>query len=169
MTFQMMIIVSMFFSLIINASESNNIKAHSHGVAKIELAVDQKQLSISFEAPADSILGFEHQPKTQDEKALVENKKNNWKEEYKEIFHADFLSGCKLENSNWELKSHGKSHREIEASVLFSCNTILSGKILKISLIKKYPKVEKLNWEILRTDGSVQKGQEKNQNFSLSL
>ena len=40
-------------------------KAHTHGVADLTLAYERGVVEIQFELPAESVLGFEHQPKTQ--------------------------------------------------------------------------------------------------------
>lgn len=39
-------------------------KAHEHGVARMDLAVEGSQVSIGIELPLDSLLGFEHAPRT---------------------------------------------------------------------------------------------------------
>ena len=46
--------------------------AHVHGQAKLDMAVDQNQLLVMVQAPAESFLGFEYQPKTDAEKKKVQ-------------------------------------------------------------------------------------------------
>ncbi len=46
-------------------------KAHSHGVAKLEVAVDGPAITLKLESPLDSLLGFERAPKTDAERARV--------------------------------------------------------------------------------------------------
>jgi hypothetical protein len=38
--------------------------AHVHGQARLDIAVEGRVLSVQFEAPLDSVLGFEHRPRT---------------------------------------------------------------------------------------------------------
>ncbi len=38
---------------------------HEHGVVKLDVAVDGNLLTLQLEAPLDSLLGFEHQPRTE--------------------------------------------------------------------------------------------------------
>jgi len=44
---------------------------HEHGRATLTLAVDGAALTITLEAPAANVVGFEHPPKTADESAAV--------------------------------------------------------------------------------------------------
>jgi hypothetical protein len=39
-------------------------KAHVHGQAQLDIAVDGPVLSVQLESPLDSVLGFEHRPRT---------------------------------------------------------------------------------------------------------
>jgi len=40
-------------------------KAHVHGVVKLDVAVQGTTLSVQLEAPLDSLVGFEHRPRTE--------------------------------------------------------------------------------------------------------
>ena len=39
-------------------------KAHEHGVAQLEVAVEGARISVRFESPMDNLVGFEHAPRT---------------------------------------------------------------------------------------------------------
>jgi len=41
-----------------------NDAAHVHGIVRLAVAVDAQTLAIDIEAPLDSLLGFEHRPRT---------------------------------------------------------------------------------------------------------
>lgn len=45
--------------------------AHVHGVARLAVAVEGSTLTLSLESPLDSLLGFEHRPKNEQQKAAV--------------------------------------------------------------------------------------------------
>ncbi len=46
-------------------------KAHQHGQAALDVAIEQSELQIRLTAPADDIVGFEHAPHTDAEKAAI--------------------------------------------------------------------------------------------------
>jgi hypothetical protein len=45
--------------------------AHAHGVSKLEVAVDGRQLVLRLEAPAEDVVGFEHAPRDDGQRAAV--------------------------------------------------------------------------------------------------
>ena len=45
--------------------------AHEHGIARLGLAVDGTRLTIDLELPAESVFGFEHAPRSAQERATV--------------------------------------------------------------------------------------------------
>jgi hypothetical protein len=55
----------------IQAAEYRHQKAHEHGVAQMNVAFEGNELYIELISPAANIVGFEHQPRTQDQKAAV--------------------------------------------------------------------------------------------------
>jgi hypothetical protein len=46
--------------------------AHVHGLVKLDVAVDAKTLTVQLEAPLDSLVGFEHRPRTAAQKQAAE-------------------------------------------------------------------------------------------------
>ena len=45
--------------------------AHVHGVAELHVAIDGRALEIDLESPLDNLLGFEHPPRSDSERAAV--------------------------------------------------------------------------------------------------
>ena len=45
--------------------------AHEHGIARLGLAVDGTRLTVDLELPAESVFGFEHAPRTAQERATA--------------------------------------------------------------------------------------------------
>lgn len=46
--------------------------AHEHGVASLGLAVDGSVVTLDLEVPGDALFGFEHRPRTDEERATVQ-------------------------------------------------------------------------------------------------
>ena len=55
-------------SLATYSVEAKNRKAHIHGVASLTFAIEEKRVEIEFETPADSLFGFEHKAKENEER-----------------------------------------------------------------------------------------------------
>ena len=53
------------------AAEFRSRPPHVHGLATLEIAVEDTVLAITFRAPAINVIGFEHAPVTSEEKAAL--------------------------------------------------------------------------------------------------
>jgi hypothetical protein len=54
------------------AEEHRQLGAHMHGHGRLNIAIEDKTMSVELEVPAADIVGFEHEPETQEEKAVLE-------------------------------------------------------------------------------------------------
>ena len=54
------------------AEETRHHEAHEHGVATLNVAVEGNNIYIEFSSPAANIVGFEHHPRTHEQKHAVE-------------------------------------------------------------------------------------------------
>ncbi len=56
----------------VHASETTRqLDAHAHGHASLNVAIDNNSLIIEFESPAANIVGFEHEPENDEQKAAL--------------------------------------------------------------------------------------------------
>jgi len=55
----------------IQSAEYRHHEAHEHGVAHMNVALEGNELYIELISPAANIVGFEHHPRTQEQKAAV--------------------------------------------------------------------------------------------------
>ena len=71
--------------------------AHVHGQAKLNLVISGQQLLVELETPANNLLGFEHQAKTEKDKKILRqavavlNKPAQW-------LQPDTAAGCQLQD-----------------------------------------------------------------------
>ena len=58
-----------FTALLVNASVAGAAgKAHVHGAAKLDIAVEATRITVQLESPLDNLLGFERPPRTDAER-----------------------------------------------------------------------------------------------------
>ena len=58
----------LIFSFDLGAAEKRHHDAHVHGVAEINIAVEGAKATVEFRAPAESLMGFEHEAKSESDK-----------------------------------------------------------------------------------------------------
>ena len=103
--------------------------AHVHGLAKLDIAVEAKKITVSFETPLDNLVGFERAPRTDSERKRADEAVARLRDG-DAMFRFDPAAGCKLagvELSSAALKL-GKAeaapkdgHAELEGEWQFDC------------------------------------------------
>ena len=59
------VLVCLFVSIDILAQVARQKDSHEHGAAKLMMVMEGKKLQVEFEVPSESLIGFEHFPKSQ--------------------------------------------------------------------------------------------------------
>jgi hypothetical protein len=102
--------------------------AHAHGVVRLDVAVDARKLTLQLEAPLDSLLGFEHRPRTdaqrQAARALLERMKD-----VPQLLRPEPAAQCSLVRSEVEAPAlrpltpatSENEHSDLGASFEFDC------------------------------------------------
>ncbi|MBO9685587.1 MAG: DUF2796 domain-containing protein [Mitsuaria chitosanitabida] len=70
---------------------------HEHGVVHLDVAVEGDLLTLQLESPLDSVLGFEHQPRTPAQRAAVEQMLQRLRDGAA-LFTANAPAGCRFED-----------------------------------------------------------------------
>jgi len=138
-------------------------KSHSHGDAKLNIAVDEKNISIRLDSPGDVIFGFERRPKNDQEKAKVAAELSRLNDKATELFILPSDAGCTLATKKVEAeqtsegsKEKSNEHADVVVEYTFSCTGDLTNKKLATGLFKAWPRLKNLRVQILGTAG--QKG-----------
>ena len=63
-----MVLVCLVVSFSFSAQASREKDSHEHGAANVMLAMEGEKLQLNFEVPSESLIGFEHFPKSQDQR-----------------------------------------------------------------------------------------------------
>jgi hypothetical protein len=149
---------------------------HEHGVASLSLAVDNKGLEISLDSPAANLVGFEHQPSTDEQSQQVAKVKAQL-ENPTSLFDIPAAAECSLtktelqaalmqvssdsETAKPEHKQAGDKHEheheehahsDIEATWQFTCAKPAELGSLSTKLFAAFPAIKKLNVEWLNGD-----------------
>ena len=147
---------------------AHELGAHVHGVATLQIAVDEKTLSLDFSGPLDNLIGFEHVPRNAKQKAAVKKMADSLnKAEQFFIPTADAqctLQSVKLESPVLEPESPPKNksdrkekfpqheeergHADIDGEFVFACKQ--TGKLhdLEVKLFDAFPNLHQLKVEV---------------------
>lgn len=104
--------------------------AHVHGVAKMDIAVEARKISLRLETPLDNLVGFERAPRTDSERERADEAVARLRAGDR-MFQFDPAAGCRM--ARVELRSAAlklgaaaaapkDGHAELEGEWEFDCN-----------------------------------------------
>ena len=141
------------------AAHDHDHHAHVHGVAKLEVAVEGGQIDLHLESPLEALLGFEHAPRTDKERAAVVRMRQTLEQGGK-LFAPTAAAGCKLVSVQVEAPSlesgHSGGHEEhgdLDADFRFACAK--PGKLtgMEVRLSDAFPGMRRIDAQVVSGKG----------------
>jgi hypothetical protein len=112
-------------------------KAHVHGAAAVNVALEGPKGELEFESPADNILGFEHAPKTAAQKKTIADVLAKLRTDANTLFN---IPNCSLSAKEVDVHREGPQHAEVHAHYTIVCKAAPQGQIT-LGIFKAYPKL----------------------------
>lgn len=150
------VLTSILFVSQTSQADHREHKAHEHGAAKLNIALDGNSLEIEIDSPAHDFVGFEHLPKSNAEKQAVQ-KAYDILVEPKNILNLPTAAECKTVKVNVtegyvfaELIKHknadtNKGHSDIGITYTLTCAKPENLKGTKVILLGKFKIMKKIN------------------------
>lgn len=137
--------------------------AHVHGLASLNVAVDGRVLTVQLEAPLDSLLGFEHRPRTDAQRkaaaALLDRMKTG-----QNLFRPDPAAQCSLRKTEVESDALQKApepggkedeHADLDASFEFECREPERLARMEVGLFDAFSRVQRIEVQIAGANGQA--------------
>jgi hypothetical protein len=158
------------------AAEKRRHEAHVHGTAEINIAVDGSKAEVEFRAPAEGVMGFEHEAKSENDKKRRDAALRTVQTKMSQMVVFDAKLGCKFSDVNTALlEEKGESgktqpgkdahvhkdqkktaeHREVRATVSVACDKPLAGSQTRFGVHKTFPAIHEIKVQVL---GAKQSG-----------
>lgn len=134
--------------------------AHVHGVAKPGIAMQGSGLTLSFESPPDSLIGFEHRPRTAAEHSATADLQARMQAPG-DLFEFNTEAGCAFVKAEAESAISGpppastaaETHTDLDATFADRCAQPGRLATADTGLLKACPKLQKLDVEIATDQG----------------
>lgn len=132
--------------------------AHQHGVARLDVVLDGQQLVIALESPLANLLGFEHAPRNDRQRAAV--KKMEAALQAADAFQPDVAAACALTHVSVEhpfkdaaakgaAADQGKAqHNDADVSWTFACARPEALKRIAVGLFARFPQLATLKAQL---------------------
>jgi hypothetical protein len=152
------------------AAEKRRHEAHAHGVAEINIAVDGNKADVEFRAPAENVMGFEHEAKSESDKKKRDAALLTVQTKMPEMVVFDPKLGCKLsavktavveETEEGSKSQPGKSrhdpkdgkktgeHREVQAKFSVACAKPLAGGRVSFGVQKAFRSIDQIKVQVV--------------------
>lgn len=147
--------------------------AHRHGAIRMEVALEATSLTVRLDAPLDSLLGFEHRPRTDSQRraaeALLARMRNPGallvpsapaQCSLKDVaVEAGVLTPVKAAGTQQiqQAQQAGEKHAELEATYGFACLQPGQLQSLEVGLFAAFPRLQRIDVRVVssRTQSAV--------------
>ena len=176
-----LVLVCVFVSFDILAQVARQKDSHEHGAAKLMMAMEGKKLQVEFEVPSESLIGFEHFPKSQSNRKNFNEAIKNLSDPSK-LFSMPNKAECLLVGtnvsqslfSNEEYHGHDESkkeeehghdeavkseiHSEFKSNYYWNCQHLDEIDSIGTELMTFFPRIEEIrvNWISNYGQGSLE-------------
>jgi hypothetical protein len=145
---------------------------HSHGGARLTIAVDANMLTLEFESPLENLVGFENTPRNEKQKAAVQ-RMSEVLQKADRLFIPSAAAQCVLQSARFDspvlaaekgatAKSGGAAHAgqgaadghaDINGTIVFRCERSGQLRDLEVALFDSFPGVKRLDVQIAGVRG----------------
>jgi hypothetical protein len=149
----MKLLIFSIFALTLSAQahDHREFGAHVHGVAQLSIAADTDEIDAELDIPGDDLLGFEHDPKTNAEKATYSKVMDLLKGNY-QIFTFDPKAGCVVTSREVEKEKHKEekhAHMDYEYEVKYKCKDFEAAKKFSVNLFKDFKTLKEIHVQMV--------------------
>ena len=164
------VLVCLFASFDILAEVARQKDSHEHGAAIIKMVMEDEKLQIEFEVPSESLVGFEHFPKSQSNRENF-NKAIKVLSDPSKLFSQPIKAECLLVGMNVsqslfsseEEHGHDESekseiHSEFKSNYYWNCQHLDKIDSIGTQLMNFFPQIEEIrvNWISNNGQGSLE-------------
>ena len=170
------VLVCLFVSFDILAQTARQKDSHEHGAAIIKMVMEDEKLQIEFEVPSESLIGFEHFPKSQSNRENF-NKAIKVLSDPSKLFSQPIKAECLLVGmnvsqslfSNEEEHGHDESekedehghdesekseiHSEFKSNYYWNCQHLDEIDSIGTQLMSFFPRIEEIRVHWISNNG----------------
>ena len=139
-------------------------EAHAHGVAQLNIAIEDQRLHIELSSPAMNLVGFEHTPRNEKEKQHVQQAVAILKQAAP-LFELTPAAQCKpvsvdvdsslIAGEHGNHDGYATTHADFRAEYVFECQQVSVLTSMTVGLFKKFPATHDINVRLLTEKGQT--------------
>lgn len=126
-------------------------RAHVHGKARLDVAVEGKGLTLEFESPLEDLLGFERKPANEKQRAALSTLDAYLKSG--QGFVPTPAAGCKLAEASVRTTPGGGEHADARATLRYECAEPRALRELEATVFKRYLRLKRIDARLASAKG----------------
>jgi hypothetical protein len=141
--------------------------AHVHGIVSLNVAIEGNTVTLQLEAPLNSLVGFEHAPRTDAQKQAVKAMLERFKSP-QALFGLSPAAACTLKHSSAEsaaLKpdtgakpAGADEHGDLDADIEFDCAQAAVLRSIDLSgLLAAFPRIRRIDAQVVSPAGQFKR------------
>ena len=123
--------------------------AHVHGTAAVNIAIDERTAIVELTAPADSVVGFEHQAKSAADQTKQAKALDLLRNNMDSMVVIDPTLGCRFSPTKVDVVRQDAEHAEVHGTFAVSCQTPLAGSKVRFGFSKTFPGIQTVNVQLV--------------------
>ncbi len=157
-----------------SAEEHRQLGAHVHGHGRLNIAIEDKTMSMELVVPGDDIVGFEHEPSTPEQKATLDKAKAKLAHGLS-LFTPSSSGGCTQKSAKVsteaehgdeheheheavggdEKEEGGHQHSEFRNEYTFECASLSQITSMTFEYFKAFPNAQELDISLISPKGQT--------------
>lgn len=145
-------------------------KAHQHGVAQLDVAVEPTRVALELDTPLDNLLGFERAPRTDAERAVVDKALARLRAP-DGLFRIDSAAGCTLAKVSLVSAVLGLAapgvdaakaaeaakgeHAELNGRFEFTCKAGSRASFVEVNLFEAFAQLKRIELQLVLPRGQM--------------
>ncbi len=152
-------------ALLAHSTIAHAAKAHVHGIAKLDIAVESSRVTLHFDSPLDNLLGFERAPRTDAERRQVDAVITKLGDAAA-MFRIDPAAQCKpagveltsaaLKLGKPDPKEEKAGHADIDANFAFDCVDASKASFVDVGLLG-FSQLQRLEVQVATPSGQFKR------------
>lgn len=171
--FRRCLVGSVWVSLALHLTPAVAASAHEHGVARFDAVIDGGTLVMTLDSPLDNVLGFEHAPRNDKQRAAVRRMEE--KLQLADLMKPNAEAACKLDRVSFEHPYPGDrtknlaapaaqptnpaptqaGHADLEATWTFLCATPAALRQVDVGLFTQFSGLKVLKVQLAGPRGQT--------------
>jgi hypothetical protein len=138
---------------------------HVHGIASVDIAIDAAAITVTMSSPLDNLIGFEHPPRTDGERAAAKAAIATL-QQGGSVFAIDAAAGCALKSVDLssaaldvghpDPSEAQAGHADIDGTYEFACANPRLAKFIDVGLFQ-FPHMQKVAAQVAGPNGQFKR------------